>query len=71
MRPHPIVENLQKAHDCTSFVMSDLQTALKTANAMEALMVMQLIGKVAALSADLSQLLSAVNETHEAAKVPA
>ena len=71
MRPHPIVENLQKADDCTSFVMSDLQTALKTANATEALMVLQLISKAAALSADLAQLLAAVNETRASEKVPA
>lgn len=68
--PHTI-EQLQKAKDCAAFVVSDLQAGLKTANALEALVLLQLISKAAALYGDVSQLLSAITETHEAAKVPA
>lgn len=70
--PNPqTLEQLQKAKDCAAFVVSDLQAGLKTASALEALVLLQLISKAAALYGDVSQLLHAVNETHEAAKVPA
>mgnify|MGYP000691620702 CR=1 FL=1 len=65
------LEDLQKAKDGAAFVVSDLQASLKTANALEAIVLLQLISKAAALYGDVSQLLAAVNETNEAAKVPA
>lgn len=64
------LEHLQKAKDGAAFVVSDLQASLKTANALEAIVLLQLISKAAALYGDVSQLLAAVNETNEA-KVPA